>query len=144
MGVADDIIGVRSRGVVHCGLSSRPSPSLAELAAEFGLSDDLSNYTEIDAASARRLVELVLNQDLAYNAEVVPAARAAQLADRFLAQFSTEGVRFYTNGDFHKARGPRLTWSGVRWNPVTSAPFDTGVLIVGPSCCGCLWVEDED
>jgi hypothetical protein len=144
MGVADDIIAARRCGIVGCGLSSQPSPSLAELAREFGLSDDLSNYREIDGASARHLVGLALSQDLAYNAVVVPATQAVELADRFLAQFGTEGVRFYTNGDFHEVWLPKLSRTGASWNPVTSATFDTGVLIVGPRSCGCLWVEDEN
>ena len=144
MGVADDIIAARDCGVVHCGVSLRPSPSLNELAVEFGLAGDLANYREIDADSALRLVQMILNQDMAYNAEIIPLARAGELADQFLAQFGKTGVRFYTNGRFHEARGPNLTWSGASWNPVTSATFDTGVLIVGLQRSGCLWVEDED
>jgi hypothetical protein len=144
MDVADEIIAARNCGVVHCGLSSRASPSLSELAVEFGLAGDSANYKEIDAASARRLLQLVLNQDIAYNAEIMSAARAAELADQFLAQFGTDGVRFYTNGTFHETRGPKLAWSDASWNPVTAATFDTGVLVVGPRCSGCLWVEDED
>jgi hypothetical protein len=142
--IAEEIIAARDCGVVHCGLSAGPSPSLAELAAEFGLAADLASYKEIDADSAKRLMELVLNQDMAYNVEIMSSTRASELAGRFLAQFGTEGVRFYTNGTFHETRGAKLTWSGVQWDPVTTATFDTGVLIVGPRKSGCLWVEDED
>jgi hypothetical protein len=142
--VVAEIHAARDCGVVHCGVSAHPSPSLAEVAAEFGLAPDLASYKEIDAASARRLAELVLNQDMAYNAEIMPADRAAELAGRFLAQFGTDGVRYYTNGTFHEPRGPKLTWSGAGWDPVTEATFDTGVLVLGPGCSGCLWVEDED
>jgi len=127
MGVADDIIAARDCGVVHCGLSSHITPSVADVAAEFGLASDPKSYKEIDADSARRLVELILNQDLAYDVEIVPAAHAAALADQFLAQFGTDGVRFFTNGTFHKAQGPS---SRVSWDPVTAATFDTGVLVI--------------
>lgn len=144
MDVVDEILAVRDCGVVHCGVSSHPSLSLAELATEFGLATDLASYKEIDAESARWLAELVLNQDMAYNSEIIPAVRAAELAGRFLAQFGTEGVRYYTNGTFHEGRGQKLTWSGASWDPVTAATFDTGVLILGSRCSGCLWVEDED
>jgi hypothetical protein len=129
MGVVDEIESAREDGIVHCGLSSQASPSVAELAAEFGLSRDPGVYREIDAA---------------YNSEIIPLPRAAELADRFLDQFGTDGVRYYTNGTFHEARGPSLTWSGASWNPATEATFDTGVLVVGPNGSGCLWVEDED
>jgi hypothetical protein len=144
MSVADEIIAARKYGVTHCGVSSQASPSISELAAEFGLAGDPANFREIDTHTARRLAQLVLNRDMAYNAEIIPADRAAELADQFLAQFGTDGVRFYTNGTFHEARGPKLTWAGASWDPVTAATFDTGVLVIGPRCSGCLWVEDED
>lgn len=142
--IVAEIHSARDYGVVHCGVSVWPTPTLAEIATEFGLAPVLSSYKEIDIAAAHRLAELILHQDMAYNAEIVPAVRAAEMAGRFLALFGTEGVRFYTNGTFHEGRGPKLTWSGVGWDPVTEATFDTGVLILGPQCSGCLWVEDED
>jgi hypothetical protein len=144
MAVAEEIIAARGFGDVHCGISSQTSPSVAQLAREFGLADDPGPYKEIDAAAAKRLVQTLLHLDMAYNAEVMPAARAAELAERFLAQFASAGVRFYTNSTFHECRGGKLTWSGVSWDPVTSATFDTGVLVIGPESSGCLWVEDED
>ena len=30
------------------------------------------------------------------------------------------------------------------WIPATTATFDAGILVVGGSRAGCLWVEDED
>jgi len=68
---------------------------------------------------------------MAYGAEVIPADRAAALADRFLAEFGTVGVRFYTNTTFYDTSGPKLTWSGAGWASVTSTTFDSGVLVVG-------------
>jgi hypothetical protein len=142
--VVAEIHAARDGGVVHCGLSACPAPSVSELAAEFGLADNPAFYKEIDADAARRLAALVLNQDMAYNSEIVPAARAAELAERFIAQFGTEGVRFYTNGTFHEGQGAKLGSPSASWDPVTAATFDTGILAVGPHCSGCLWVEDED
>lgn len=144
MGVAENIIAARKYGVVHCGVSSKSSPSIPELAREFGLVDNPDSYKEIDGAAARRLIQLILHRDLAYKAEVMPASRAAELSDQFLAQFGKDAVRLFTNGTFHEAQGSKLTWSGVSWDPVTPATFDTGVLVIGPRKSGCLWVEDED
>lgn len=144
MDVAAEIHAARDCGVVHCGVSARPSPTLPELAAEFELAPDAANYREVDAASARRLIELILNQDMAYNSQIIPPGRAAELTDRFLAQFGTEGVRFYTNGTFHEGQGSKLGSPSASWNPVTAATFDTGILVIGTRCSGCLWVEDED
>lgn len=134
----------RDCGVVHCGVSATPTPALTDLAFEFGLAVNLAYYKQIDAAAARRLAILILNQDMAYNAEIMPMARATELADWFLAQFGNDNVRCYTNGTFHEDHGSKLTWSGVSWDDVTAATFDTGVLVIGPRLSGCLWVEDED
>lgn len=142
--IAADIKATRKYGVVHCGVSAHPLPSLVELAAEFGLAPNLASYKEIDSASARRLAELILSQDLAYHAGIMPTILAAELTDRFLAQFGTDGVSFYTNGTFHEAPGQKLKRAGNSWEPVTEATFDTGILVLGPRCSGCLWVEDED
>jgi hypothetical protein len=88
MAVSDDIIAARIYGVVRCGLSARSGLlTLPELAREFGLIDEPSKYKEIDAAAARHLIRRLLHQDMAYNATVMPDARAEELADRFLAQF---------------------------------------------------------
>lgn len=142
--VAGEIRAARNWGDVHCGLSARPTPSVSELAAEFGLADDPAFYKEIDVDTARWLAAMVINQDMAYNAEIVPAARAADLAERFIAQFGTEEVRYYTNGTFHENQGPKLGSPSATWDPVTGATFDTGILAIGRQYSGCLWVEDED
>lgn len=140
VGPIDEIIAARVQGVVHCGLSTQEHPSVRALAGEFGLSENPTFYLEIDAVTARCPVHVILHQDLAYEVEIMPTARAEALADQFLAQFGDEGARYYTNGRLDKARGPGV----VSWNPVTSATFDTGVLVISRQCSGCLWMEDED
>lgn len=133
----DIVAEIRAARGARCGYSAGGAGT--GLAAEFGLAPDPASYREIEAATARRLIELILHRDLAYHAEIMPAARAAELADRFLASFGTDGVHYFTNGNCAEQGG--RNWS---WNPVTAATFDTGVLVVGPRRCGCLWVEDED
>jgi hypothetical protein len=60
--------------------------------------------------------------------------RAASLWQQFLQQFDGQRLHFFSN-----------CRSGLhQWIPATDATFDTGVLIVGESSSGCLWVEDED
>jgi hypothetical protein len=127
MAVSDDILAARHYGVVRCGLSVHPSPTVAELAREFGLRDDPECYREIDGASARASVLRLLHRDMAYDAEIMPMDRAGQLADRFFSQFG-DGSRYFTNN----------------WCPVTDATFDEGILVLGQHRSGCLWVEDED
>ena len=64
--VNEEIITARRFGFVHCGLSSLPSPTIGELAREFGLCDDPSCYREIDEISARESVHKLLHRDQAY------------------------------------------------------------------------------
>ena len=52
MGVAEDIIAARIDGAVRCGLSSLRSPTVPELAREFGLRDEAECYKEIDEPAA--------------------------------------------------------------------------------------------
>ena len=127
MAVTEDILAARRYGVVHCGVSSRPSPTLDELAREFGLRDDPVAYREIDESAARESVKRLLHRDQAYDAEMMPEPEAARLTEAFFAQFGS-GARFFTNN----------------WCPATDATFDEGVLVLGAQRCGCFWVEDED
>ena len=146
MTVADDIVGGRIYGVVRCGLSEKAAPpTLAELVRQFGLGDDPASYKEIDETAARYLIHLVLHRDMAYNAEVMPLARAVELADQFLAQFGPD-TRNFSNGSWHlpPVVRPDAVACGPSWNPVTTATFDTGVLAIGQARSGCLWIEDED
>jgi len=145
MGVAEDIIAARIYGAIRCGLSSRPGPNVSELAREFGLRDEAGCYKEIDEPAARRLVRMLLHRDMAYNAEVMPEARAADLADAFMGQFGP-GTRYFSNGTWHQPSVVRSDGvvCGPSWDPVTPATFDAGELAIGPEQSGCLWVEDED
>jgi hypothetical protein len=145
MAVSQEIITARKCGSVRCGLSSQPSPTVQELAHEFGLRDEATCYKEIEDTSARRLVQLVLHSDLAYHSEIMSESRAAELTDRFFAQFGP-GARYFSNGTFHEEPQwiSESVKAGASWESVTEATFDTGVLILAPGCSGCLWVEDED
>ncbi len=126
-------------------MSARGAKTVPELAREFGLHGELSCYKEIDETAARHLVWRVLHRDMAYNTEIMPDARAAELTDRFLAQFGP-GTRYFTNGTWHllPVAEAGTVIAGASWDPVTDATFDTGVLAISPECSGCLWVMDED
>lgn len=138
MDVVAAILSERDAGVVRCGISAVATPKLSRLAEEFGLNSDSSLYAPIDARSAFVRVRSLLHEGLATRSEILPLARASELAAQFLALFGTEGVRYFSNGEldgeFHLSR----------WDPVTEATFDTGVLVLGPHRSGCLWVLEED
>ena len=142
MGVCDEIVEIRD---ARCGLSSLTSPIIPELAREFGLSDQQWRYKEIGEDDGRKLVHTLLHRDLAYNAELMSAAQAEELGNRFLGQFGP-GTRYFTNGTWHTLSTIRSDGAAAvtSWDPVTSATFDMGILAIGPERSGCMWVEDED
>lgn len=69
---------------------------------------------------------------------------AHDLAKSFLDELTGQNVRFYSNTIPSGQPGPAEAGALFSWRPATTAPFDTGVLVVGSQRCGCLWVEDED
>ena len=140
MGIEQDITGARGSGVI-CGTSAA-APTLSELARSFGLREDPELYQEIDELSALRLARLILHQNMVYKSEIMPAKQAEELARKFLRLFGSESPRFYTNGTFHQPVAEDSP-AGASWQPATDATVDTGVLILGTGCSGCLWVADE-
>jgi hypothetical protein len=51
-----------------------------------------------------------------------------------MALFGKDEVKFATNA----------AQSLNAWTPATDATFDMGVLVIGTTKVGCLWVEDEE
>jgi hypothetical protein len=127
VGINEDIQLLRHYGVVRCGVLPFSAPTRASVGSAFGLRGDDACYREIDESTARSLVAEVLHRDQAYSVEVMIASQAKQLTEKFFEQFGAQ-ARYFTNN----------------WCPVTDAPFDAGVLVIGAFRSGCLWVEDED
>ena len=115
----------RDCGVVHVGASE--ATTLSEAARAFRLGFDDALYRAIDRTEARAVLVEVLHRDLAYRAELMTPARAAELADAFLEETARPGARYFTADQ-----------------PATAATFDRGVLVLADSGSACLWVEDED
>ena len=93
-------------------------------------------WTELDATEALDAATRVLHVDLAFKSPVMPIESAKSLARTFLGFFQG-GATFLTNGSL------AATGTGA-WSPLTRATFDTGIVAIGPSRVGLLWVEDED
>jgi hypothetical protein len=137
----DAIRRARTKGKLYCGAvaSAQSAPGLA---ASFGLSADPACYREIDADMARAIVAGVLHRDLAYGTRLIPLSEAEELAAEFVQRFGHQACRYFTNAEFKHDAGAGLVL--VRWNPATTATYDTGVLAVGSTESGCVWVADED
>jgi hypothetical protein len=108
--------------------------TVVEAARVFDLADDPAIYRGIERAEADAIASRILEADLAYRSSIMSAARAAELWARFVALFEGQDAKFATNTNAHLNA----------WTPATGATFDLGVLVIGASKAGCLWVEDED
>lgn len=104
-----------------------------------GFHDIGAAWREVDLASAKKILMRILYKDLAYDQELMPLADAQTLADQVI-DLCGSNASFYTNGDYDLEENKQ----SVEWTPITNATFDTGVIFVGESQIGLLWVEDED
>ena len=122
--------------MVHCAAFERACPTPEEVSAIAGLRGDPEAFREISQADAIEIAALILHEDLAYRIELMPPGDAKALATEFIAQF-TAPARYFTNGEF-------VGRSLSAFEPITEATLDTGIIVLGSSSAGILWVEDED
>ena len=108
--------------------------SIVEAARTFGLADDSATYRSIGRTEAEEIAVHILRADLAYGLKIMSVLRAADLWRQFTALFEGQNVEFVTN----------MLADPTHWMPATKATFDMGVLVIGATKAGCLWVEDED
>jgi len=108
--------------------------SIVEAARAFGLADDSATYRLIERTEAEEIAVHILRADLAYSLKIMSVLRAAELWRQFMVLFEGQKVEFATN----------VLADPTNWMPATQATFDMGVLVMGSSKTGCLWVEDED
>jgi hypothetical protein len=108
--------------------------TVADAARAFGLADDDTIYRAIGGVEAQDIAARVLSADLAYGSTIMSISDAADLWQQFVALLDGPEVEFFSNA----GAVPNS------WTPATSATFDMGVLVIGATKAGCLWVEDED
>lgn len=148
--VCDAIARQRKYGHPTCAVHDRtaagdPRSYLAvidEFISTFGFTGLGEGWIEVNIQAAKTLVREILFKDLAYSVAMMSEDEAAQLTERFFALFDAS-VRCFTNGnlviqDADPTEVPRS------WNPISEATFDAGVVCLGSSRIGILWVEDED
>lgn len=123
-------------------LPGAASATVTHVASIFGLMESPECYEEIDAVEATKVIENVLHRDMAYETEIMPISLARELSGEFVAMFAGTDARFFTNGEWGRPR--EAPGVGPSWAPVTSATFDTGVLVVSDQTFGCVWCMDED
>ena len=123
----------RVTGKTYCGIANG-AMAVSEAARTFGLADDSAIFRTIGRVEADAIATRILHTDLAYSTKIMALARANHLWQRFLEVFEGQDVEFATNAGK----------DACSWMPATMATFDLGVLVIGTTNTGCLWVEDED
>lgn len=131
--VCDRIRRKRQSGHTRCD-AIEGRMTVADAARAFGLADDGTIYRTIGGMEAQEIATRVLSVNLAYGSTIMSIPDAADLWRQFVALFDGQNVEFFTNA----AAIPDS------WAPATAATFDMGVLVIGATKVGCLWVEDED
>ena len=109
-----------------------------------GLNDIGDRWREVGRGFAERTLEWVLSRDLAYSARLMSTSRAKTLTDEFLGLFEDD-AKFFTN--YISTCGEDTVLDGLTSHvsdSVTDATFDIGILVVGSTHVGILWVADED
>ena len=111
------------------------SPPVDGYVSTFGFTPLGERWCLIDRKTALRVLQRVLERDLAYDTPLMESARAQLLAESFLSLFSSS-ARYFTNGS--------LESGGSGWDPITAATFDHGVVAHDDRTIGIIWVQDED
>jgi len=133
MDICNKIRKARRRGKTRCNVVDGRM-SVVEAARAFGLAEDKATYRSVGSTEAEEIAVHILRADLAYSLKIMSVLRAADLWRQFMALFEGQNVEFATN----------VLADPTNWMPATQATFDMGVLVMGSSKTGCLWVEDED
>ena len=133
MDICEQIRRERGASITRCGVIDAQM-SVSETARAFGLDEDDAIYRRVGRTEAEAIISDVLHADLAYGVTIMSVSRAADLWQQFMSLFDGQDVHFVTNvADLEKS-----------WMPATQATFDMGVLVIGATKVGCLWVEGED
>ena len=130
------ILQSRRYGEVRYTLTTERSGDMANVLGKLGLKPEPGSLVEHNRESALAILRELLWKDMAYESECMPKERAESLAQDFFQQHSSQGCRYFSNGN----------WSAREsWNPLTGSTFDSGIIIKTPeNVYACVWFQDED
>jgi hypothetical protein len=131
----DSILRERDCGIVTMDVRAIGALSIDTYVTTFGFTPLADGWRSLDRKNALRILQRVLERDLAYDTPLMEVARARLLAESFLSLFSAS-ARYFTNGS--------LEPDGSGWDPITKSTFDHGVIAHDDHSIGIIWVQDED
>jgi hypothetical protein len=143
MDICEQIRAERAAGITRCFVLAR-AMNVREAARAFGLCDDVATYRVIQKAEADTIACQLLQTSLAYRTALMTAARASQLWEQFLELFAGQAIQFATNLGEVSGCFDLSSEHAFSFSPATTATLDLGVIVLGTSNTGCLWVEEED
>ncbi len=129
----------RGCGRVICADFDGPI-SLDRLARHVDLDPSTDKYRECAPAEAQFIATRVISHGLVHDGLLVAQEEAENLARSFLNLFPEGPSKSFTNGEFLFIGS--MSYLG-RWWQVTPERYSSGVLVVGPTRSGVLWVADQ-
>lgn len=120
-------------------------PILDAFVARYGYTGLADHWIEIPRRMARKILQHVLSESLAYPDPIMDEEEASQFTERFLDLFAS-GSRYFTNGTcsgettIYTSTGEEV----LGWRPISTATFDNGIIAVNPRRIGMVWAEDEN
>jgi hypothetical protein len=139
--LADDLREARWAGKLHFIVEPNNEPQIGDIihllddfVQRHGMTGLGAQWDELNRTDAARHLVSILHRDMAYDMEIMPLERAEELTARF--------VDLFPDAHFFSNCAPDVLGFGS--NPITAATFDTGIIAVGTTSTGMIWVEDED
>lgn len=139
-----EVFKLRDCGILKIATVSTYQESLSKTLKRLGFFDNTERLDTISVELAREIIARILWKDLAYSAELMPKNKAYEFADNILDEYHTRQCTIYTNSTWEECKTENLNLELSRYNPMTNATFDSGIIIKHPNYCFCIWVEDED
>lgn len=110
--------------------------NMKQMLIGFGLTAEPMLLVEVDRTSAISMVTALLWRDEFHGIENMPNDAARKIAIEIIDENSNESARYYSN---------RADSASSVWNPLTSATFDSGVIVMNDDGLHfCFWIEEED
>ena len=118
------------------------------LKAEASVESFIKSLIKIsDKKLACDIITILIHQDLAYDAEMIPLEEAALLANKFFSLFSNQAAYFFNstwNEHEHSQVDKDFKLGLSSWTSLTEATFDSGIIICDNDKIGIAWFADED
>ena len=116
------------------------------LSQEMPCEDCKKNLDKVTRKIASQILTHLLNEDMAYSAEIMEMSEAKEFSNQFFSFFEKDAL-CYSNSDWNKnkySKDKKFEFGLGSSNPLTDSTFDSGVIICDSKKIGIAWFQDED